>query len=42
MALTEAPDNVIANANHVMALAEWQREMVAFTRGWLTRTWAPS
>jgi pimeloyl-ACP methyl ester carboxylesterase len=34
--------HVIANANHVMALAEWQREMVAFTRGWLTRTWAPS
>jgi hypothetical protein len=34
--------HVIANANHVMALSEWQREMVQTTRAWLTRTWAAS
>jgi pimeloyl-ACP methyl ester carboxylesterase len=34
--------HVIANANHVMALGEWQREMVQTTRAWLTRTWAAS
>jgi pimeloyl-ACP methyl ester carboxylesterase len=32
--------HVIPNANHVMALSEWQREMVQTTRAWLTRTWA--
>ena len=34
--------HVIANANHVMALSEWQREMVETTRKWITRTWAAS
>ena len=34
--------HVIANANHVMSLGEWQREMVDVSRNWLTRTWAAS
>lgn len=34
--------HVIANANHVMALSEWQREMVDTARAWLTRTWGPA
>jgi pimeloyl-ACP methyl ester carboxylesterase len=34
--------HVIADANHVMSLGEWQREMVEKSRAWLTRTWAAS
>jgi pimeloyl-ACP methyl ester carboxylesterase len=34
--------HVIPNANHVMSLSEWQREMVETSRSWLTRTWKSS
>lgn len=29
--------HVIANANHVLALHEWQREMVEISKGWVSR-----
>jgi pimeloyl-ACP methyl ester carboxylesterase len=32
--------HVIANANHVMSLSEWQREMVDVSRNWIKRAWA--
>ena len=33
---SQVQQHVVKNANHVLSLREWQQEMVAISRGWLT------